>query len=110
MDLARLGRKPASQRRIRLTLQWLVFKDQWGNFVMVDPAENKPMWLDEERRPPTVYLAATDAEVHAATEAMLERYVRTTKVTPQHRELVDKVEALFEEKFNNRRERAKRAA
>lgn len=103
MDLVRVAQKPASQRRIRLTLQWLVFEDQVGNFVLVDPARDKPLWLDESRRPPSVYVAATDVEMHRALEEMLECYRRVARCTPARLELVKKVEVVLQQRFERRK-------
>ena len=98
----KVGRTPAPQRRIKLHLQWLVFTDQGGNFVVVDPERNKPLWLDESRRPPTVYVAATDTEMKQGLEEMLFRYTHSAKVTPEHVRLVDRVERALENHFNRR--------
>jgi hypothetical protein len=111
VNLVRSARRPASQQRIRLTLKWLVFEDQFGNHVLVDPARNKPLWLDETRRPPSVYVAATDVEMHRALEEMLECYQRVARVTSQHVDLVDKVQTVLEARFCKPKEdSAKRAA
>jgi hypothetical protein len=106
----KVGRRPAPQCRIKLTLQWIVFTDQWGNFVLIDPNRNKPLWLDESRRPPTVYVAATDQEMKRALEEMLFRYTHSARVTPEHLRLVDRVERALEDHFNQGRGRSKRAA
>jgi hypothetical protein len=97
VDLFRAATKPASQRRIRLTLHWIVFEDQLGNFVLVDPGRNKPLWLDETRRPPSICVAGTGVEMHRALEEMLSVYQRHAKVTADHLELVEKVEAALSE-------------
>lgn len=102
----RAALKPASQRRIRLTLQWLVFTDQVGNFVLVDPRRDKPLWLDETRRPPSIYLAATDVEMHRALEEMLEAYQRVARVTSPGVDLVDRVEAVLEQRLSPPKRRA----
>ena len=104
----RAALRPASQQRIRLTLQWLVFNDQFGNFVLVDPQRNKPLWLDETRRPPTIFMAATDVEMQRALEEMLGCYQRVARVGPEHVQLVEKVETALEDHF--RRASGKRAA
>jgi hypothetical protein len=100
---ARVARKPASQRRIRLTLTWIVFEDQWGNDVLVDPGRNKPLWLDESRRPPSIYVAATDTEMHRALEEMLECYQRVARVGPAHVQLVEKVVQVLEQEIEGRK-------
>lgn len=53
----------------RLTLRALVFSDQLGNVVIVDPHRDKPLGARAlDRRQPSLYVAASEQEVLAALE------------------------------------------
>ena len=83
------GRPPM---RPNLNLRLMVFTDQAGNFVLVEPRDHRLLGMPEdERRPPTIYLAETDEELESALEAMLHRYCQCTKVTSRHLELIERV-------------------
>lgn len=91
MDLH--GRDPAPWHRLKLQLRWLVFQDQFGNFVIVDPERPRPMGMAEKmKRPPTLYVAATDAELTIALEEVLHHFEHATRVTSRHMKLVERVE------------------
>lgn len=91
MDLH--GRAPAPWHRLKLQLRWVVFQDQFGNFVLVDPQRPRPLGMAEKMsRPPTIYVAATDAELETALEEMLHHYEHATRVTSRHINLVERVE------------------
>ena len=91
MDL--VGKKPAPGKGLKLQLWGIVFQDQFGNFVIVDPQKPRPMGLNQEmKRPPTVYVAATDLELETALEEVLFHFKHATSVTTRHLDLVEKVE------------------
>jgi hypothetical protein len=87
------GSKPAPWHQLKLTLRWIVFEDQRGNFVLVDPQRPRPLGLSQtESRPPTIYVAATDAELSTAMEEMLHHYEHATSVNSRHVNLVERVQ------------------
>jgi len=58
--------------RLRLRLAWIVFVDQVGNLVVVDPERPRPLGAEGAApRPPTIYLATTAAELEACADAFL---------------------------------------
>lgn len=66
------GETPQAWNRLRLRLAWIVFQDQMGNFVLVDPERPRPLGVaGQKQRPPTIYFAATGEEFEACAEAML---------------------------------------
>lgn len=73
----------------RLTLRWIVYEDQHGNFACLDPDFSKPLGMDESRpRPETFYSVAYDAEVYQALEALLWVAEHRVRTTPELRELI----------------------
>ena len=80
--------------RTKLTLRWIVYEDQFGNFVVVDPHRPKTLGLDRRMvRPPMVCIAATDDELENALEEMLFVYEQQTAVNSRHLSLVERVDA-----------------
>jgi len=72
LHLIALGSQPQPWNRLRLRLAWIVFTDQMGNFVMVDPERPRPLGVaNQKQRPPSIYFAATGEEFEACAEAML---------------------------------------
>jgi hypothetical protein len=83
--------------RLKLTLWRIVFRDQFGNYVLVDPDYTRPLGMQEEiPRPPMVYDAGTPNELETALEAVLWVYERNTQVNSRHLNLVERVLAARE--------------
>ena len=97
--------------RTKLTLRWIVFEDQFGNFVVVDPYRSKPLGLDRRmKRPPMVCIAATDDELETTLEEMLFVYEKQTTVNSRHLTLVERVEAARDRRAGRKESRLPRAA
>src|SRR5262245_48839762 len=87
------GKEQAPGTNLKLRLRWVVFEDQFGNFVIVDPQRPRQMGMaDKMKRPPTVFVAATDSELETAMEEMLHHYEHATRVTSRHINLVERAE------------------
>ena len=79
--------------RTKLTLRWIVYGDQFGNFVLVDPHRPKALGMDRRmKRPPMLCIAATEDELEAALEEMLFVYEQQTAVNSRHLSLVERVQ------------------
>jgi hypothetical protein len=75
----------------------VVFVDQVGNLVVVDPERPRPLGAEGAApRPPTIYLAATAAEMEAAADALIPILERELVGGRRQVELIEKVRELRE--------------
>jgi hypothetical protein len=66
-----LGTSSPPPSSLRLTLRALLFTDQLGNVVIVDPHREKPLGARAlDRRQPSLYIGATETEIEAALSEM----------------------------------------
>lgn len=95
-------------KRTKLNLWGIVYQDQFGNFVIVDPHRPKALGMERRmKRPPTICIATTEDELENALEEMLFVYEQQTTVNSRHLNLVERVDAARERRAG-RKERLPR--
>jgi len=86
------GTPPLASTALRLRLVWLVFQDQAGNFILMDPERPRPLGAENQKqRPPTLYMATSSAEIEACGEAMLRVMESNLIVGRREMALLDRV-------------------